>query len=139
MDFVSEMEILLREIDDDFDPPLSSSVNIAEYSKKMFDNATIFSVHESGKLVGSMAVYSNDPLRQTAFGTMLAVSKSHRSFGLGPNLIKTTVDYLRKKSFQKFRLEIYKTNPRVITLYKRLKFCVVEETNHSVFVELKLN
>lgn len=138
MQFTYELELLLQEIDADFDPPLSSSVNLAEYAKKMYENATIFSVHEGGKLVASMAVYSNDPNRQTAFGTMLAVATSHRVYGLGPNLIKTTVDYLKKKSFKSFKLEIYKTNPRVINLYKRLKFTVVSETDSSVFVDLVL-
>ena len=138
MQFTSELEFLLKEIDADFDPPLSSSLNLAEYAEKIYKNATIFSVHEAGKLVASMAVYSNDPNRQIAFGTMLAVAKSHRVYGLGPNLIKTTVDYLKKKSFKSFKLEIYKTNPRVINLYKRFKFNVVGETSSSVFVELVL-
>ena len=138
MKFISELESLIKEIDADFDPPLSSSVNLANYAKKMYENATIFSVHEGGKLVALMAVYSNDVNRQAAFGTMLAVAKSHRVYGLGPNLIKTTIDYLKKKSFRSFKLEIHKTNPRVINLYKRLKFNVVGETNSSVFVELIL-
>lgn len=139
MEFASELKNILEEIDADFEPPLSSSLNLTEYAQKMYKNATIFSVHEEGKLVAAMAVYSNDPSRDVAFGTMLAVSKSHRIYGLGPNLIKTTVDYLKKKSFNFFRLEIYKTNPRVITLYKRLKFTVASETEHTVFVEIKLS
>jgi ribosomal protein S18 acetylase RimI-like enzyme len=138
MKFTSEIEMLLGEIDADFDPPLSSSVNLTEYSKKLYENATIFSVHEDGKLVAAMAVYCNDPNCQVAFGTMLAVTKSHRIYGLGPSLIKSTISYLKKKNFKSFKLEIYKTNPRVITLYKRLKFSVVNETNSSVFVELIL-
>lgn len=139
MEFTSELKSLLEEIDADFEPALSSSLNLNEYAQKMYKNATIFSVHEEGKLVAAMAVYSNNPSRDVAFGTMLAVSKSHRIYGLGPNLIKTTVDYLKKKSFNFFRLEIYKTNPRVITLYKRLKFTMVSETEHTVFVEIKLS
>ncbi len=138
MEFIIELKNLLEEIDADFEPPLSSSLSLNEYAQKMHKNATIFSVHEEGRLVAAMAVYSNDPGRDVAFGTMLAVSKTHRIYGLGPNLIKTTVDYLKKKSFKFFRLEIYKTNPRVITLYKRLKFSVASETEHTVFVEIKL-
>ena len=138
MEFITELTMLLEEVDGDFIPPLSSSRNLGDYASKMYKNATIFSVHEEGHLVAAMAVYSNDPNRDVAFGTMLAVGKSHRVYGIGPNLIKSTVDYLRKKSFSYFRLEIYKTNPRVITLYKRLKFSVISETEHTVFVQLAL-
>jgi len=138
MTFTNELKNLLDEIDDDFKPPLSSCLNLHDYAQKMYKCATIFSVHDEGKLVAAMAVYSNDPNRAVAFGTMLAVSKSHRIYGLGPSLIKITTDYLKKKSFKIFKLEIYKTNPRVIMLYKRLKFVITSETEHTVFVELKL-
>lgn len=138
MEFTSELEFLLQEIDADFDPPLSSSINLANYAKKIHKNATVFSVHEDGKLVASMAVYCNDPSQQVAFVTMLAVAKSHRSHGLGSNLIKTMVDYLKKRFFKSIKLEIYKTNLRAINFYKRLKFTVVSETDSSVFVELVL-
>jgi len=138
MEFKTELKMLLEEIDNDFIPPLSSTRNLDDYASKMYKNSTIFSVHEEGKLVAAMAVYSNDPNRNIAFGTMLAVGKSHRIYGLGPSLIKSTIDYLRKKSFSTFRLEIYKTNPRVITLYKRLKFIIISETDDTVFVQLSL-
>ncbi|MDD2540696.1 MAG: GNAT family N-acetyltransferase [Desulfuromonadaceae bacterium] len=138
MDYALEIQTLLMEIESDFNPPLSSTMDIAEYSRKLYKNATIFSVHDSGQLVALMAVYCNNTVDNIAFGTMLAVAKSHRIYGLGPNLIKTTIDYLKKRSFKAFKLEIYKTNPRVITLYKHLKFSVVSETDKSVFVQLDL-
>lgn len=138
MQFISELEFLLQEIDAEFDPPLSSSVNLANYAKKMYENATIFSVHEGSKLVAVIAVYCNDSSQQAAFVTMLAVAKSHRFHGLGSNLVKTTIDYLKKKFFKSIKLEIYKTNYKAVSFYKRLQFAVIGETNRSVFVELVL-
>lgn len=138
MQVTSELESLLKEIDVDFDPPLSSSTNLAEYAKKIYENATIFSVHEDGKLVAAAAVYCNHPDRQTAFVTMLAVVAGHRSHGLGSNLIKTTIAYLSKRSFKFLKLEIYKTNLKAIQFYKNLDFVLVGETDSSVFVELVL-
>lgn len=138
MGFELEIQTLLNKIEGDFDPPLSSTMDIAEYSKKLYKNATIFSAHDNGQLVAMMAVYCNNTVDKIAFGTMLAVAESHRIYGLGPILIKTTISYLKKRSFKAFKLEIYKTNPRVITLYKRLKFSVVSETDKTVFVQLDL-
>lgn len=138
MDFVTEIEKLLIEISGDFDPPLSQTLNLKEYSIKMVSKSTIFSVIENGSLVAFMSVYCNDPEKSIAFGTMLAVSKTHRIYHVGPNLIKTTLDYLKKYGFKKFSLEIYKTNPRVITLYKRLGFVLAGESTNSVYVEKNL-
>lgn len=138
MDYELEIQALLQEIDGDFEPRLSSTVDIAEYSRKLYKNATIFSVHDSGRLIAMHAVYCNNTVDKIAYGTMLAVSKSHRIYGLGPNLIKATIDYLKKKSFKTFKLEIYKTNPRVITFYKLLGFSVVSEADKSVYVQLDL-
>jgi ribosomal protein S18 acetylase RimI-like enzyme len=137
MNLETEIKFLLEEIEGDFVPPLSSTLDLSEYSKKMHENATIFSTHDKGKLVAFMAVYCNFE-EKIGYGTMLAVAKSHRIYGHGPNLIKTTIDYLKKNSFKMFKLEVYKTNPRVITLYKRLKFSVVSETENTVVVQLDL-
>lgn len=124
---------LLFDISDDFIPPLSTSVNIENYSDKIVTNATILSIFDCGKLAGFMAVYCNDPEKQVGYGTMLAIAKSHRSYGIGTQLIKMTVEHLKKRGFRKFCLEIYKSNPRVITLYKRLGFAIERETASSVF------
>ncbi|MCV2369882.1 GNAT family N-acetyltransferase [Roseateles oligotrophus] len=139
MNFPLEIEGLLKEIDGDFVPPLSSSVDLTEYSNKLYNKATIFSVHDKGALVAVMAVYCTDAVNRVAYGTMLAVAATHRIYGLGPNLIKSTLDFLKKSEFKVFRLEIYKTNPRVITLYRRLGFSIASETDTSVFVEKKLD
>jgi ribosomal protein S18 acetylase RimI-like enzyme len=122
-----------------FNPPLNESIDIKQYSEKIIKNATILSIIDSGKLAGFMAVYCNDPAKNVGYGTMLAVSKTHRIYGIGPQLIKMTVDYLRKRGFKKFSLEIYKTNPRVIILYKRLGFLIEKETEKSVFAYKNLS
>ena len=97
MTFATDFELLLQEVDYDFVPPLSSSVDLGNYAQKIYENAAIFSLYDEGKLVAALAVYSNDPNREVAFCTMLAVGKSHRNCGLGSNLVRTTVDFLRKK------------------------------------------
>jgi ribosomal protein S18 acetylase RimI-like enzyme len=133
------IEELLNNISDEFNPPLNESIDIKQYSEKIIKNATILSIIDSGKLAGFMAVYCNDPAKNVGYGTMLAVSKTHRIYGIGPQLIKMTVDYLRKRGFKKFSLEIYKTNPRVIILYKRLGFLIEKETEKSVFAYKNLS
>lgn len=139
MTFAIDFKALLEEVDSEFVPALSSSINLYDYAKKICDNASIFSLYEDGKLVAALAVYSNDPNRQIAFCTMLAVDKQHRNCGVGTNLVRTAMDFLKKKSFKFFRLEIYKNNPKAIVFYKRLNFTIVSQSEHTVFAEMKLS
>ena len=138
MTFVDDLVKLLEEVDSDFVPPLSTSLNLHDYAQKMYHSASIFSLHEESKLIAAIAVYSNDPNQKVAFCTMLAVGKNYRNFGLGTNLITTAVNFLKKKEFKFLRLEIYKTNSKAIIFYKRLGFAFVSETGQTIFFELQL-
>ena len=40
MEFITELTMLLEEVDGDFIPPLSSSRNLGDYASKMYKNAT---------------------------------------------------------------------------------------------------
>ncbi|CAM4159671.1 GNAT family N-acetyltransferase [Roseateles saccharophilus] len=134
-----EIESLLKEVDDEFIPSLSSLVNLAEYSQKLHKNATIFSNHDRGKLVALLAVYRTDTVNKVAYCPMLAVAKTHRSYGLGASLVRSAIELLKKTEFRIFRLEVYKTNLGVLAFYKKLGFSIESETESSVFLELNLD
>lgn len=125
------IEELLNDVSDDFTPPLKEEIKLNEYAEKITRHATIFSIIEGGKLAGFIAVYCNDPEKQVAYVTMLAVSKSHRINGIGTQLIEMTVDYLKKIGFGKITLEIYKTNLRAVNFYRGLGFLIEKETDKS--------
>jgi ribosomal protein S18 acetylase RimI-like enzyme len=139
MGLKTEIESLLKQIDNDFVPSLSTRLVINEYAEKIQKNATIFSTHQGGELQAFIAVYCNDRSSLTAFMTILAVAQKHRNSGLASNLIESSIRFLKKLGFKTYRLEVYKSNTSAIKLYEKFNFMKVAETNTSIYLELHLD
>ena len=140
MEFKSEIEMLLRSVDIDFNPPLSTRISIPEYAEKIHKNATILSTHQGGELLAFIALYCNSKSNFTAYMTMLVVSPNHRNTGLASNLVESGIGFLRKQGFKSLRLEVYKSNSNAINFYANFGFKKVDEdeTDTSFFMELTL-
>jgi ribosomal protein S18 acetylase RimI-like enzyme len=133
-----EIENLLAHVERDFHPPLSETVNLAEYAEKLSQKATNFAIYSEGELAGLVAVYCNDLVNKVAYLTLAAVRKEHRGTGVGSGLLHNAVGYLTRSGFEKLRLETYKTNAGIVAYYARFGFVVTSETDKSVFLELNL-
>jgi len=133
-----DIEVLMKEVDDEFSPSLSSRMIISEYIAKLVNNATIFSVYEHGCLTAFAAMYCNDFTTKTGFLAMIAVGKNSRGKGLGFNLLQMCVQHLKKLGFVTFKLEVYKNNKNAIAQYSRFGFDVIDETDTSIFMALSV-
>jgi ribosomal protein S18 acetylase RimI-like enzyme len=133
-----EIETLLTEIDSEFDPKLSTQVNISKYSAKLLKHADILSLHQGGHLSAFIAIYANDETLSTSWLSMLAVSKKSRKMGLATNLLCSAISYLKNKRFKRFQLEVYRSNYAAIELYRRHGFLMISENEKSIFMELSL-
>jgi ribosomal protein S18 acetylase RimI-like enzyme len=133
-----EIESLLAQVERDFDPPLSETVDLAAYAEKLALKATNFALYSEGQLAGLVAVYCNDLVNKVAYLTLAAVRKEHRGAGVGSGLLQDAIGYLRRRGFEKFRLETYKTNAGIVDYYGRFGFVIARETDRSVFLELDL-
>lgn len=129
---------LLHELDKDFDPTLSSIINISNYAEKIKNNAKIMSYFDNGNLVAFIAFYCNDLETRIGFMSMLAVSKNNQGKGLARSLIKSSIDLLKNENFNRYRLEVFKTNNKAINLYKKMGFEVISELDFSLILELEL-
>jgi ribosomal protein S18 acetylase RimI-like enzyme len=130
---------LLYKLDNEFDPPLTSHLDIITYIKKIVANAKIVAIIEEGDLIAFIAFYCNDNINKIGYMSMLAVAKEKRGNGLAKNMINSAIENLKRKRFQKFRLEVYKTNINAIKLYQLNNFTIVEESDFSYIMELKIN
>lgn len=130
---------LLNELDTDFDPILSSVVDIKTYAEKIINNAKIITYFEKGRLVAFIAFYSNDLETKIGFMSMLAVNKNNQGKGFARSLINSSVDLLKKEDFNKYRLEVFKTNIKAIDLYQKIGFEVISEMDFSLIMELDVN
>ena len=58
----------LEQIDKDFNPPLSSKVNLSEYVTKIQNNANlIIRKNKKGDIIGLLVVYCNDFTKSRAY------------------------------------------------------------------------
>jgi len=139
MKIASEIELFLYDIDNDFSPPLSSRMNIANYAAKIIEKATIFSINDQGRLNAFVAVYCNDTDRKFAYLTIMAVGKQYRGKGIAFILLRTCIEYLKMLNFNYLKLEVYKNNPRAIAIYKNFGFEIIDENNTSFFMRLSIS
>jgi len=133
-----DIEHLLAQVERDFQPPLSATLDLGAYAEKLSQKATNFVMYSEGELVGLVAVYCNDLAGKVAYLTLAAVRKEHRGSGVGSGLLRNAIGYLTRIGFEKFRLETYKTNAGIVDYYGRFGFVTTRETERSVFLELDL-
>jgi len=125
---VTEKEIFdhLFECKDNFIPSLDKTVDIKDYSKKIFESAITFESWEKNRLIGLVAGYFNDYKNQKGFITNVSVSRNYQGKGIAIKLMKMCKDYAAKYNFNEIRLEVKKNNVTAIKLYQRLGFDEIE-------------
>ena len=138
MALADELLTLLNAVDADFSPALSSRLALAEYAAKLAANATIFWVSDSGQPLAFAGFYANDPSRELAYLSMMAVAPDQRQTGLGSQLLNSGIAYLRRRGFQRLRLEVYSSNTPAIALYRGLGFQLTRTSESAMFMELDL-
>lgn len=128
----------LSKVDKDFEPALSSNLNLKEYSKKIASKASLFTNFKNGNLLGLCAVYATDNVNYQAYLTMLAVDPCYRGLGIAKRLIVEMEEKLSFKGFESVKLEVYKTNQSAYLLYSNHGYKIVEEVDTSYFMQKDL-
>jgi GNAT superfamily N-acetyltransferase len=109
-----------------FDPPLSSYVNIDEYSEKLFHRATNFEAWCNDELIGLVSMYCNDLRGKVAYISNVSTEADYQKYGIASRLLSKAIDYGEKLGFLSIRLDVYKRNAKARALYNKLGF---EEEN----------
>jgi 2-polyprenyl-3-methyl-5-hydroxy-6-metoxy-1,4-benzoquinol methylase len=100
-----------------FIPPLDSYVDINNYSKKIYNNAVLFSEFSStGELIGLVAAYDNTAER-SGWITNVSVDPDHLRKGIANKLLKECYKYFETKKYFSIFLEVFTDNKRAIKLY----------------------
>jgi len=100
------IERLLLACDRDFDPPLSSRVEIKAYAHRLHTKAERFELFEASALVGLVAIYCNDPTGQAAFVSNVSVAQRRRGQGIADALLTETLAYATVQGFAMITLEV---------------------------------
>lgn len=134
----SEGEIFshLNNCDVNYIPPLSKSVNIEEYSKKIFEKAYRFEAWLDEILVGLVAIYLNDKVNFRGYITNVSVLKEYTGLGIASKLLVNSVDCAKKMNFNEILLEVNKYNTLAIILYNKLKFTRMSVKGDSLVMRI---
>ena len=109
-----------------FVPSLDSYVNINEYSKKIFEQAILFTKFDGDKLVGLVAAYDN-PTEQFGWITNVSVDPEYSGKGIATELLNRCYKYFETKKYFSIFLEVFVNNDKAIKLYIKQGF-----TNYKI-------
>ena len=109
-----------------FVPSLDSYVNVNEYSKKIFEQAILFTKFDGDKLVGLVAAYDN-PTEQFGWITNVSVDPEYSKKGIATELLNRCHKYFETKRYFSIFLEVFVNNDKAIKLYIKQGF-----TNYKI-------
>lgn len=100
-----------------------TEVSLKRKIDKDFPN--FFAVTDYDTVVGWCDITPNPKDYFKHVGTLgMGIIKEYRGRGLGRELLEVTLDYAKKRDLEKVELEVYESNKRAISLYKKLGFLV---------------
>jgi ribosomal protein S18 acetylase RimI-like enzyme len=124
----------LRKVDHDFSPSLSSKVNLADYVKKISEQAKLIIRYSTEReIIGFAVLYCNDTNEMKAYVSLVAVSKDHRSKGHASDMMQEAIRHVRDSGYNS--IGIHTNNPHAMSLYKNLGFKIISGTDR-VYMEL---
>lgn len=133
-----EIALHLKRNSDAFLPALDSTVNIAEYAKKIAALSMRFEAWDEQKLIGLVACYFNDENRKNGFITNVSLDKEYGKQGIASKLIENCIEYAKAEMFQNILLEVNVNNSQAIKLYENYGFEELNESEETAFYQLKL-
>ena len=119
---VDQIEAHLRACDSGFVPPLSRRVDLADYARKLHDQATRFEAWDSGSLIGLVATYLNDRRARLAHVTNVSVLPQWAKRGVATELLDRCAARAAELKFQQLSLEVSALNEVAVRLYERIGF-----------------
>lgn len=125
----------LMRCEGDFNPPLSSHLDLGEYAEKLSQNAEFVILSDGGSIEGSIAFYTN---REGGFAYVshFWVCGLYRGKGYSKLLLDKLMEYLGD-SCRVIRLEVSKTNPARF-FYQKRGFQIVEDRGEKWLLSLTI-
>jgi len=124
----------LLENDTQFNPNLSKTVNILEYSRKIAKFAEHFTIIDKNCIIGFAAVYMNDVSSQIAYLTYINIGREEQGKGYGKKMLEEIINLAKNRDYFFLKLEVSKKNVGAILFYKKNNFKIIEENETSFFM-----
>lgn len=122
----------LVDIDIQFIPPLSLRVNLMEYAEKLSTKSTFIYYVKSNKIIGLIAFYENQNTIDFAYISLICILKDSQAKGIGTNLLKKCITYLKIKKFHSVKLEVDSENINALSFYSKFGFHIQDKKKESL-------
>ena len=113
---------ILRKIDDEVIPSISSRIDIATYADKLLSRAVCLDAFIEHTYVGFAAVYCNDSASRTAFLSIIGVHPEFRGRSIGRTLLTNVSASAADNEMRVIELETHENNHSAITLFEQFGF-----------------
>lgn len=127
----------LKACDAAFVPKLSERLDIDAYAEKIVRNAVTFEAWQEDLLVGLVAAYINDPVRQTGYVTNVTVEPVLMGRHVAATLFESCLARARGDGFETIALEVGQENQRAIRFYEKFGFRILAKK--ATKLEMSLN
>lgn len=119
---VEALEDFLLSLDGQFQPPLSMSIDIKAFARKVVAQAELLIAEDEGQMRGLLAFYCNDFTSRAAHITFLGVDPDFRRKAIARQLLEQCVLTARRKGMKTLQVRTWKTNRPAAQLYRRFGF-----------------
>ncbi|MBI9016343.1 MAG: GNAT family N-acetyltransferase [Phycisphaerae bacterium] len=112
----------IKEVKDDFYPPLTEIVDIDSYVDKMMASAELFIAKVGDEFAGFLCMYMNDFKNFDAYLTSYAVKPEfRRKYRVAQKLIKTGIDAAGEVGMKSVKAEIDPKHRRAVMMASKFK------------------
>lgn len=134
-----EIFLHLKGCSSSFIPNLGETVDIQEYTNKIFLKSITFEAWVGEKLIGLVACYFNDNETHSAYITNVSITTDYMGLGLASLLVKMCIIHAKVNNFSNINLEVNKMNAQALHLYKKIGFKTFKNKGNSILMKLEFN
>lgn len=117
----------LKEVETDFETPLSQKIDIALFSSKILKYGNVIASYDNNIIEAIVGFYCNDFQNYIAAISILSTKESARGKGLARKLLLETISICKEHSMKGIIVD--SVNPIAIYLYKSLGFLTYESSS----------
>jgi ribosomal protein S18 acetylase RimI-like enzyme len=117
---------LFMVLDGAYVPPISSIVQLSEYTSKLIRLAEIVIARHDVHDIGLVALYANDLVSKCAFISSIGVKPDYQGKRVGLKLLLQAIEIADRKGMERIRLEVDIKNQIAHSFYRKAGFLEID-------------
>ena len=130
---IDKIYIFLAHINNEYNPPLDTKVELRQYAEKILNNAILLVEMIDEDVVGMVVLYCNDENTKKAYIPLVGVLPTYQHRGIASKLMKEAIAFVRVQGYK--LIGIHSNNMVAVHLYSKLGFTVKDDSERK-YMEL---